>query len=46
MRPTDREALLPTHLQATGQTRTVYLREADLVPHPVGWLSGLFDSAN
>jgi hypothetical protein len=26
--------------------RTVYLREADLVPHPDGWLSGLFDPAN
>ena len=26
--------------------RTVYLREADLLPHPDGWLSGLFDPAN
>jgi hypothetical protein len=26
--------------------RTIYLREADLLPHPDGWLSGLFDPAN
>ena len=24
----------------------LYLREADLLPHPDGWLSGLFDPAN
>ena len=26
--------------------RTVSLREADLLPHPDGWLTGLFDPAN
>jgi hypothetical protein len=26
--------------------RTDYLREADLLPHLDGWLSGLFDLAN
>jgi hypothetical protein len=26
--------------------RTVYLREADLLPHLDGWLTGLFDPAN
>jgi hypothetical protein len=26
--------------------RTIYLREADLLPHRDGWLSGLFDPAN
>ena len=26
--------------------RILYLREADLLPHGDGWLSGLFDPAN
>jgi site-specific DNA recombinase len=26
-----------------GHPRTVYLREADLLPHLDGWLTGLFD---
>ena len=26
--------------------RILYLREAGLLPHPDGWLSGLFDPAN
>ena len=26
--------------------RTVHLREVDLLPHPDGWLTGLFDPAN
>jgi hypothetical protein len=25
---------------------TVYLRQADLLPHLDGWLTGLFDTAN
>jgi hypothetical protein len=27
-------------------SRILYLREADLLPHPDGWLSGLFDPAD
>ena len=26
--------------------RTIYLREADPLPNPDGWLSGLFDPTN
>jgi hypothetical protein len=37
-------SLRPAHCSTT--PRILYLREADLLPHPDGWLSGLFDPAN
>ena len=44
-RPTS-SVKLPAASTSLDHPRTVYLRQADLLPHLDGWLTGLFDPAN